>query len=145
MNTQIQVEITINIYMQHKQAIPINIKTCINTQHAMITQLILIFYRRPPFVCRPSTILTSLDHVAHISQKWVTPKLGLNTPWVKRFLARLRQIRQQEGSHSRRHLTLTTTDNNDRQRYGTIIGSIVVSLDIRQAWSSYLRSHVQHY
>jgi hypothetical protein len=74
----------------------------------MNTQLILIFYRRPPTTCRPSTILPSLDHAAHNSQQWVTPELGLNSTQVKGFLARLRKIRQQEGSHSRSQLKLTT-------------------------------------
>jgi hypothetical protein len=32
-NTQIHVEITVKIYMQHTQEKPININTCINTQH----------------------------------------------------------------------------------------------------------------
>jgi hypothetical protein len=32
-NSQNHVEITVKIYMQRTQAKPINIKTCINTQH----------------------------------------------------------------------------------------------------------------
>jgi hypothetical protein len=53
-------------------------------------------------------ILLALDHAAHNSQQWVIPELGLNSTQVKGFLARLTQIKQQEGLHSRSHLTLTT-------------------------------------
>jgi hypothetical protein len=34
-NTQIHAEITVSLYIQHTQAILINIKTCTNTQHAI--------------------------------------------------------------------------------------------------------------
>jgi hypothetical protein len=41
------------------------------------------------------------------SQQWVTPKLGLNSTWVKGFLARMRQHRQHESFCLRCQLTLT--------------------------------------
>jgi hypothetical protein len=52
--------------------------------------------------------LPALDHAAQSSQQWVTPELGLNSTWVKGFLARLRQYRQQEGFHPRSQLKLPT-------------------------------------
>jgi hypothetical protein len=58
-------------------------------------------------VCRPYTNLPTLDHTAHHSQQWVTPELGLNSTWVKGFLSRLMDHRQQERLHHRCQLKLT--------------------------------------
>jgi hypothetical protein len=82
-NTWIHIEITINIYMQHIQEIPIKINIVItahtithknkhvnnNATCKFITQLELILVRISPTVCRPSTNLPALDHTVHHSQQ----------------------------------------------------------------------------
>ena len=71
LNTQIHTEITINIYMEHIQEIPIKINTVItahmishknkhinnNASCKFITQLTLILVRMSPTECKPSTNL----------------------------------------------------------------------------------------
>jgi hypothetical protein len=56
----------------------------------------LILVRISPSVCRASTSLPTLDHIAHHSQQWVTPDLGLKSTMVKGFLTRVMYLRQQE-------------------------------------------------
>jgi hypothetical protein len=82
-NTQIHTEITVNIYMQHIQEIPIKINTVItahmithknkhvnnNATCKFITQLALILVRMSPTACRPSMNLPALDHTVHHSQQ----------------------------------------------------------------------------
>jgi hypothetical protein len=50
-------------------------------KHNIKHKLILIFETVviPPTTCRPSMNLPALDHVAHHSQQWVTPELGLSS------------------------------------------------------------------
>jgi hypothetical protein len=73
-----------------------------------ITQLTLILVRISPNACRPSTNLPALNHVAHHSQQWVTPELGLNSTRVKGFLTRLMVHRQQERLCHMCQIKLTT-------------------------------------
>jgi hypothetical protein len=63
--------------------------------------LTLIFVRISPIACRPSTNLPALYHIAHHSQQWVTPELGLNSTRVKIFLTGLKAHGQQERLHPR--------------------------------------------
>jgi hypothetical protein len=119
---RIHIEITVNTYMQHIQAIPITIKTVITTHRIksqnkhinnnaackFIAQLTLILVRISPTACRPSTNHPTLDHTSHHYQQWVTPKLGLNSTQVKGFLTRLTTHRQHERLCHRCPLKLTT-------------------------------------
>ena len=111
-NTWIHSKIKINIYMQHIQAIPIKINIVIiahmithknmhinnNAACKFITQLTLILVRISPIACTPSMNLPALDHTAHHSQQWVTPKLELNSTWVNGFLTRLMDLRHRKDS-----------------------------------------------
>jgi hypothetical protein len=81
-NTWIHTEITVNIYMQHIQKIPIKINTVItahmithknkhvnnNASCKFITQFSCILVRMSPTMCRPSMNLPALDHIVHHSQ-----------------------------------------------------------------------------
>jgi hypothetical protein len=81
-NTHIHTEITINIYMQDIQKIPIKINIVItahmithknkyvnnNASCKFIIQLAVILVIISTMVCRPSTNLPTLDHIVHHSQ-----------------------------------------------------------------------------
>jgi hypothetical protein len=80
--TWIHTEITINIYMQDIQKIPIKINIVItahmithknkyvnnNASCKFIIQLAVILVIISTMVCRPSTNLPTLDHIVHHSQ-----------------------------------------------------------------------------
>ena len=82
-NAQIHTKMTVNIYMQHIQEIPIKINIVITThmithknKHVnnnaackFITQLALILVRMSLTTCIPSTNLPALDHIVHQSQQ----------------------------------------------------------------------------
>ena len=54
-------------------------KTCIKYIIKHNNDTYLFSGVNPPIVCRPSTNLPALDHVAHHTQQWVTPELGINS------------------------------------------------------------------
>jgi hypothetical protein len=54
----------------------------------------LIFYKRTPTACRPSTFLPALDHTAHKLSAVGHPRAGAKLHPGKEILTRLRSLRQ---------------------------------------------------